>query len=199
MMRALLVGLALLIGATPCRAQDPRLERLDAATRAAVANVVQMAAARSLPTEPLVLKALEGASKGATATRIVEAVRALAGRLDVARNALGTPRTEAELVAGASALYVGIEPAALARLRTARAGASLAMPLVALTFFVERGVDRELSVRWVEDLVRADVGHEELLRLQQSVDADIRGGAAVTPAGGARVQALLVRHGHRIR
>ena len=47
------------------------------------------ARAAGLPHEPLILKALEGASKGADSARIVTAVRALGGRLQEAARALG--------------------------------------------------------------------------------------------------------------
>lgn len=69
------------------------------------------------------------------------------------------------------------------------------MPLVALTFFVRRGVEREASVRLVESLVRANVAQDELLRLQQMIDLDVRSGAAPEAASATRVEALLRRYG----
>ena len=52
-------------------AQDHRLtERLDAATAEGVQRVVDSAHAEGLPTEPLVQKALEGKTMGATSGRI---------------------------------------------------------------------------------------------------------------------------------
>src|SRR5574341_1439766 len=74
--------------------QDPRLERRrDAETRARVAAIIDSARASGLPIEPLVDKALEGASKGAPGDRIVTAVRNLAVGLGAAREALGPMST----------------------------------------------------------------------------------------------------------
>ena len=56
-------------------ARDPRLEtRLDPQTRAAVAAIVDSAKLVGLPVEPLIDKALEGASKRAPGARIISAV-----------------------------------------------------------------------------------------------------------------------------
>ncbi|HEX9936922.1 MAG TPA: hypothetical protein VGB15_07360, partial [Longimicrobium sp.] len=79
-------------------AQDARLRAaLPAPVAATVQAVVDSARAEGLPTEPLTAKALEGASKGADAGRIVASVRTLAGRLRTAREALGPAVGEAEL------------------------------------------------------------------------------------------------------
>ncbi|MDQ3810146.1 MAG: hypothetical protein M3336_07640, partial [Chloroflexota bacterium] len=59
------------------QAQDARLAaRLDPATRKAVEVIVDSARAAGLPTEPLIDKALEGASKRASGGRITAAVQA---------------------------------------------------------------------------------------------------------------------------
>ena len=111
-------------------AQDPRLAaQLDAGTQARVSEIVEHARAASLPVEPLVDKALEGARKHAPNARIVEAVASLATRLDSSRVALGQASTDAELVAAASALQAGVGTAVLTQLRHERAGRSLAIPL----------------------------------------------------------------------
>ncbi|MDQ3696818.1 MAG: hypothetical protein M3373_02165, partial [Gemmatimonadota bacterium] len=84
-----LLSAALPVLAPTLGAQDPRLEaRLDARTRAGVVAIVDSARAAALPTEPLVLKALEGASKRAGRERILAAVRTLAVELGAARAAL---------------------------------------------------------------------------------------------------------------
>src|SRR5438093_634738 len=58
---------------------DPRLDRLDPDTRAQVATVMDSASRVGLPTEPLIQRALEGATKAAPGARIVAAVRRPAG------------------------------------------------------------------------------------------------------------------------
>jgi hypothetical protein len=188
--RLLLLTLLLPLGV---HAQDVRLNaQLDSATRAAVQAVIDSAQQRGLPTEALVQKALEGARKGAQPVSITRAVSALAQRLASARTALGARASEAELVAGASALYVGIPTSGLSRLRQARPGGSLAMPLVVLTFFVQRGVTRAVSLQMIESLVAASVEDTDVLRLQHEIDSDIRAGAAPAAATETRVQALLL-------
>src|SRR5207247_2609199 len=117
---------------------DSRLERLDAATRPTVAALVDSARTAMLPTEPLVQRALEGATKRASGDAIVAAVRRLAADLGHARDALGSTASPAELTAGAAALRAGASQATLAQLRHAR-GESLTVPLAVLADLVASG------------------------------------------------------------
>src|SRR5205807_1637966 len=106
-------ALAALLAATAV-AQDPRLGRLDATARPLVAGVIDSARAAGLPTEPLVQRALEGATKGAPGTLIASAVQRLAADLrraverDIALGAAPTAATAAAMagVFGADALHV---------------------------------------------------------------------------------------------
>src|SRR2546425_2398403 len=106
--------------ATAAAAQDQRLDRLDPSVRPLVASVIDSARAIGLPAEPLVQRALEGATKGAPSDRIVAAVRRLVADLGQAREALGPTTTPADLEAGAAALRAGAFPKVLAQLRRAR-------------------------------------------------------------------------------
>src|SRR2546422_3310598 len=63
--------------ATAAAAQDQRLDRLDPRVRPLVASVIDSARAAGLPTESLVQRALEGATKGAPGELIAAAVRRL--------------------------------------------------------------------------------------------------------------------------
>src|SRR6266481_3144402 len=112
--------LAALLLVTQAAVQDPRLERLDPDTRAAVAAVVDSAHGVGLPVEPIIQRALEGATKGAPGPRIVAAVRKLAVDLSIARAALGTSASQAELEAAVAALRAGATPEVIAHLRDAR-------------------------------------------------------------------------------
>ena len=117
-----IAGVQALLGA-----QEPRLDaRLDARTSAEVSRIVDSARAVGIPADPLIDKALEGATKRASPERIVAAVRGLAQRLGVARSVLGANVPSADLVAAAGALYEGVTPSDLARLRDARTNAPLA-------------------------------------------------------------------------
>src|SRR5437016_3194924 len=93
-----------LLSVRSAAAQDPRYQRLDPDTRAHVSAVIDSARTVGLPTEPLIQRALEGVLKGAGSDRIVAAVRRLAVDLGVARSALGSGASSAELEAGVAAL-----------------------------------------------------------------------------------------------
>jgi hypothetical protein len=151
-------------------AQDQRLtERLDPNTASQVQQVVDSARASGLPSEPLVQKALEGATLGASGERIVAAVQGLHGQLGRARQALGGDASDAELTAAAGALRAGLEPAALQRLQSLRAGQPLVVPIAVLTDLVAEGVPPAEATRSVLDLARDGRPDDEFVALRQQV------------------------------
>ena len=165
------------------RAQADRLAgRLDEPARQAVTALVDSVRAAGVPADPLINKALEGASKGADDSRIVAAVRALAADLARARAALGRATTQPELVAGAAALRAGAAPAFLGRLRATDPRQSLVMPLAVMADLVSSGVPADTAARSVLALVQAGMREADLVAFRQSVERDIALGA---PAGGA--------------
>jgi hypothetical protein len=171
-------------------AQTERLAgRLDERSRAAVAALVDSARSAGLPADPLVNKALEGASKGADGGRIVAAVRALAADLARARAALGRRSTEVELVAGAAALRAGAGPAFLEGLRAGYPRAALAVPLAVMADLVARGVPPDTASQSVIALVRAGLREAELVAFRQSVERDVALGAPAGAAAAVRVNA----------
>ena len=182
--RILPVAAAIVLFALP-RALNAQVDRLagrvDDPTRAAVTALVDSARASGVPATPLVNKALEGASKGASGERIVAAVRALAGDLAAARSALGRAATEPELVAGAAALRAGAEPAYLARLRGTYPRESLVVPLAVTADLVARGVPADTATQTVLTLMHEGVQDADLVAFRQSVERDVALGA---PAGG---------------
>jgi hypothetical protein len=174
------------------RAQDARLDaRLDAHTRDAVVTLIDSARAEGIPGEPLVQKALEGASKHADGPRILTAVRMLAGELGDARAALGTSSTDAEVIAGASALHAGIAPAALSRMRASRTHGSLTVALAVLSDLIARGVPGDTATTVISALTGAGAPDAELLRFQQGVERDIAQGATPSAALGVRAQSAF--------
>ncbi|HEU4563893.1 MAG TPA: hypothetical protein VFS05_04550 [Gemmatimonadaceae bacterium] len=176
--------LALLALAPALAAQDARLAaRLDARTRAAVAAVVDSARAAGLPAEPLVDKALEGASKRAPGARIVAAVRALAGELATARAALGAGASDAELVAAAGALHAGTTAGALSRLRAVRPREPLTVPLGVVTDLAARGVPADSAAAVVLTVARTGGRDDDFLALRRDVEQAI--GSGVPPAAAA--------------
>lgn len=182
-----LMAAVALFASRTAAAQDPRLaRRLDATAQAQVAALLDSARAAGLPLEPLVDRALEGASKGAPADRIVAAVRKLAADLAAARDALGGGAV-AELEAGASALRAGVSPAALARLRESRPKEPLTVPLAVLADLVARGVPADTAAVFVLEI--AGASDEQLVAFQRNVERDIALGAPPLAAAAVRVNA----------
>ena len=181
-------------------AQDMRLSsQLDPATAARVGAIVDRARAASLPTEPLIDKALEGARKRAPGARILDAVGALAARLDTSRVALGTTATESELVAGASALQAGVASPVLRELRAARGTKSLAVPLVVLGDLVTRGVPSDTASALILLVAREGLGDETLLAIQRDVQRDVRDGAHPATAAAIRARGAVGGGATRLR
>jgi len=160
--------------------KDPRLARLDPAARSLVVVVIDSARAAGLPTEPLVQRALEGATKGAPGTLIGNAVRRLAADLGRARAALGAGATPPELEAGAAALRAGAGPAVLAQLRRSRRQ-TITVPLAVLTDLVASGVPVDSAAAAVLALA-ASSGDADLIEFRRAVERDIALGAAPTAA-----------------
>ena len=185
---------ALLLSLTPLRAaaQDARLAaRFPPASVTALEAILDSARARDLPTEPLVLRALEGAGRGAQPARVVAAVRAFAQRMVKAHDALGPRTSETELMAGASALYVGIDAAALRRIRLTQPSGDITLPLVVLTDIVERGVPRDTAARVIQSLGEAQVSEESYQVLRRSILLDISAGSPPVASVTARARAIL--------
>jgi hypothetical protein len=162
---------------------DRRLvDGLDAATFATVRTVVVDAARQGLPVEPLVARALAGVELGAPPARVAGAVRALAGRLVAARDALAPSAGAAEVTAGADALAVGVPAAVLRDVRRLAAGRSAAVALGVLAQLVSRGVPPARAAEAVTALVRRGARPGQLAALDAAVQADV---AAGVPAGRA--------------
>ena len=158
-------------------AQDRRLtERLAPATAAAVQQVVDSAELAGLPVEPLVQKALEGGTLGASGDRIQLAVSALARQLGRAREALGVRANEAELTAAAGALRAGLPPSALRRLQALRSDRPLVVPIAVLTDLVAEGVPPDQATSSVLDLARDNRPDDEFVALRRKVQTQRRGG-----------------------
>jgi len=192
-----LVAATLVAAAAAAQRRDSRLERLDSTTRPIVAALVDSARAAALPTEPLVQRALEGATKRATGDRIVAAVRRLALDLDRARDALGSTASPPELTAAAAALRAGAPPAILTALRRVRRE-SLTVPLAVLTDLVATGVPVDSAAAAVLSLA-AKARDTDLVEFRRTVERDIALGAppASATAAAAAVQMNAGAHQQR--
>ena len=178
---------ALLVGVRLDAQESVLQSRLDAETFKGVSAVIVSMAEMGIPTQSLVSKALEGASKGASGERIVLAVRKLAGELVLARGALGVASTAAELDAGATALHIGVSPAQLERLRAVRPRQSLTIPLGMLADLVARGVPMDSAGAVVLALARTSMRDEDFIAFRRNVERDIALGAPPAAAASLRV------------
>src|SRR3954451_10177411 len=179
--------LAALLLMTQVAAQDPRLERLDPDIRAAVAAVVDSARGVGLPVEPIIQRALEGATKGAPSARIVAAVRRLTVDLGTVRMALGTSASAPELEAGVAALRAGATPRVLAHLRDVRRP-PLTMALSVLADLVASGVPADSAAAAVLALA-PKARDADLIEFRRAVERDIALGAPPAAAASVRINA----------
>jgi hypothetical protein len=165
---ALLFFLSLPPSADNAAAQDPRLSaRLDSVTLPKVEAVLTAAQRRGLPLEPLVQKALEGASKGAPGPRIVMAVEAMLGDLTRAREGLGPNATSDELVAGAAALRAGATLKMVDQLRRADPDGGVSVPLAVFADLVAGGMAVDAAWHSVEQLAQDGADQDEFLELRE--------------------------------
>jgi hypothetical protein len=170
---------------------DSRLAaRLDPRTRTAVAAIIDSARLASLPVEPLIDKALEGAAKRASSQQIVSAVRTFAGQLLDARRALGDRSTDPELLGGAQAIRAGIPVQQLERLRRARSGVQIATALTVASDLVSREVPVDTAVVVVTKLVGSSASDEQLLAFRSDIEEDIQSGKPPAVAASTRGHAL---------
>jgi hypothetical protein len=200
MMRFPIVGVALLaIAFSEAEAQEQardvspmaRLEQaLDADTYRAVVTVIEGARARSLPTDPLLDRALEGALKRAPGPRIRAAVSALAQRLEVARLALAPSPTPADIAAGAGALGVGVPQETLRAIRSIQPDRPVAVPLGVLTELVTRRVPVDRAATLVVRLIRQGATSMQLVALGEDVQRDIAAGVSPGAAFDVRTRGV---------
>jgi hypothetical protein len=172
---------------TTVRAQEPRLRgRIPDEIRGEIDSILGAARHAAIPTEPLVDRALEGATKRAEPGVILHAVRRLEGELRTSRAALGATATDAEIVAGASALRAGAQPNDLTELRRARGGQPLTVATAVLADLVAVGVPVDTAIAAV--LTLADgIDDAEYIAFRQNVERDIALGASPVSALGVRL------------
>jgi hypothetical protein len=164
--------------------------RLDASTREQVVALVDSLKSEGLPTEPIVDRALEGASKQADGARIVSVVRGFATHLRVARSVLGPGSTSREIIAGANALKAGIKSEELAKVRAARDGVRYAVAFDVLTGLKNRAVPNDTAVRVVASLVKLAANDQQYGVLLDQIERAIAAG--VPPALAASEQGITV-------
>jgi hypothetical protein len=163
-------------------------ERVSPEVQRAVRRIAGDAAARGLPVDPLVQKAIEGAAKGVPGERVIAAVRALAGRLGEAREAVhegGVAAPSGDLVeGGADALNAGLSGRQVGDLvRASRPPYDPALTLRVAATLAALGVPATQALQLVEGMITAGRSPSDLLDLPSEVQAGVAQGA--TPAQAA--------------
>jgi len=192
--RTIGLALTLVLGSTltgALSAQDVRAQldgRVSPEVQRAVRGIAADAAARGLPVEPLVQKAIEGAAKGVPADRVIAAVRTLAGRLGEAQQAVrsgGVAAPSGDVVeGGADALNAGISPRQVSDLvRVSQPPQDPALTLRVAATLAALGVPPKQALELVQGMISAGRSPSDLLGLPGEVQAGVARGA--TPAQAA--------------
>jgi len=163
--------LALVAAPLPLAAQAARgrLEgRVPAEAIPSVDSLVQAAARESLPTEPLVQKALEGGAKHVAAPRIVAAVQAGLGQLRDARDLLvragdEPPVTPTEVTTVLWAMRRGLPAGVVERIVAALPRPPRAAAVHAVADLVAHRFDADSSADLIVDAIHHGLHGERLL------------------------------------
>jgi len=193
--KTLCVSLLLAICSTAVSAQDVTA-RLAGRVPPDVATLVRQlatsAAARGLPVDPLIQKAIEGSAKGVPADRVATALRGLVAQLDVAAAALrdagsAQPDTDA-IAAGAFAVNAGLSGKNVTALAVAsRPSNSVPATLRVASTLAAMGVPPAETVELVTNVIDAGGSSADVLALPTQVMAGVSEGRGrgVTPAQAA--------------
>jgi len=168
------------LGAQDVQARLDR--RVSPEVQRAVRGIAADAAARGLPVDPLVQKAIEGAAKGVPGDRVIAAVRALAGRLAEAMAAVrdgGVAAPSGDVVeGGADALNAGLRGRQVSDLvRVSRPPYDPALTLQVAATLVALGVPAKQTVQLIEGMIRDGRSPSDLLGLPGQVQAGVAEGA----------------------
>ena len=190
--RACVLTLFLALATTSAHAQDTPFDAItDAPARTAIRAIIADAAARGLPTAPLVTKVREGLAKRATPDRIRSATALLMNRLAIAAEAIAPSRSSDELAAAADALQAGIPAATLRDMRALWPAKPLTVPLGVLAEMVANGVSRAVATRRVRDLLVKGASLTQFASLGTTVRNDIAAGLAPDAAMELRSKGVL--------
>ena len=196
------LALAFVLAASPLAAQSPhaRLEgRVPAAALPGIDSLIARAAAESLPTEPLVQKALEGGAKAIPVDRLVNGVRHGLVQLRDAR-AIVTRTTptgaalDGDVAAVAAALARGLDPSLVERLLAAAPAEQPGPVLHAAADLVAHGFPADSAADLLQTAQREGLRGARLLDVAVAASHELQreGGGDRTPAEAlARVRAML--------
>jgi len=186
-------GAFLLAMLAPCvgAQQDSLYFPADREASAQLAAIVTSAREAGLPIDPILGKVRYGLVVGhAQPQRIVGAARAVAARLEVARDALQPSPTAADIANGAGALEYGATKDQLKAIRLVSGDQSVSIPLGVLAQLVASGVDGKKAAQIVTDLIRRRVSSAQLVAFGTDVNADVANGAKANAALDVRLRGL---------
>jgi len=194
------LALALALVAAPLGAQDgvPRLAgRVPAAALPAIDSIIATAVAESLPTEPLVQKALEGSAKKVPADRLVNGVRRgllqlRAARVIVAHAVPGQAPPEGHVAAVSAALARGLPAPIVERLLTVAPSEPPGPALHAAADLIAHHFDPDSAADLLADAHTKGLRGVRLLDVAIAADHELQRGGGRTPSEAlAHVRALL--------
>ena len=203
MLITLALPLALLMQQQRPAIADRLGDRVSPELTALATQLGTAAAARGLPVDPIIQKAIEGSAKAVPVDRVAAAMRLVVSQLDAAHGALlaGSAALGADTVAiaaGAFALTAGLKERDVAALsRTAAPAPDVIVGLRVAGTLVALGVPPAETVSLVQASLQSGHPAGELLSLPEQVQTQVARGAtpAQAAAGLARAAAAQAAHG----
>jgi hypothetical protein len=191
MKRMLCSAIVLASLARVAAAQDTVFVPSDRDANAELAKIVSAARDAGLPVDPILGKVRYGVVVvHAPPAKIVAAARALASRLEVARDALAPSPTPTDIANGADALEYGATKAELRAVRAACGDQAVSTPLGVLAQLVASQVPHKRAAAIVTELVKRRASVTQLVALGNDVNADVAHGAQATAALDIRLRGL---------
>jgi hypothetical protein len=194
------LAFALGLAAAPLTAQNgnPRLAgRVPPAALPAIDSIIAAAVAESLPTEPLVQKALEGGAKNVPADRLVNGVRRgllqlRAARVIVARAVPGQAPPEGHVAAVSAALARGLPAPIVERLLTVAPNEAPGPALHAAADLIAHRFDPDSAADLLVDAHNKGLRAGRLLDVAVAADHELQRGGGRSPSEAlAHVRAML--------
>jgi hypothetical protein len=184
MMRVVVAACCAVFAAQSASAQDVADPQL--------AQVIEAARAKGLPTDPIVAKVRQGVIMHAAPARIVAAAQAVAARMEQARDALAPHPTASDIAAGEDALAIkGVTTDALAAIRAANPREPVAVPVGVLVQLVASGIATPKATQIVTALVSRKATNAQLVALGNTVNGDVARGSNAEASLDFRLRMLM--------
>jgi hypothetical protein len=181
----------LLVAARVAAAQDsiPVLNG-DREASAELVRIVTATRARGLPVDPILERTHYAIMMHASPARTVAAARAIAARLEIAREAL-TPRDNPlDIAAAQVALSYNVPKGVVTAIRQVSTEPTIEVPLGALTQLVVSGVSVKRASEFVTSLMRRGASGQQLASISNDVNSDVKLGGRPDDALNVRMRGL---------